>query len=254
MGGGRLDGKVAIVTGGASGFGLGIVEKFVAENAAGVMVLDINDDNGTALLEQYKGKNVAFLKADITSRVDWQKALEATISRWGKIDVVVNNAGTTYRNKPSLEVTEAEFDKVFLVNVKSIYLSVDVVLPRMIEQGTGGSFIQISSTAALRPRPGLTWYNATKGAVSTASKSLAVEYGPQNVRFNCICPVAGDTPLLGMFMGADTPEKRAQFKATVPLGRLSTPADIANSTAFLASDEAQFLTGLDLEVDGGRCV
>jgi NAD(P)-dependent dehydrogenase (short-subunit alcohol dehydrogenase family) len=254
MGGGRLDGKVAIVTGGASGFGLGIVEKFVAENAAGVMVLDINDDNGTALLEQYKGKNVAFLKADVTSRDDWKKALEATISRWGKIDVVVNNAGTTYRNKPSLEVTEAEFDKVFLVNVKSIYLSVDVVLPQMIEQGTGGSFIQISSTAALRPRPGLTWYNATKGAVSTASKSLAVEYGPRNVRFNCICPVAGDTPLLGMFMGADTPEKRAQFKATVPLGRLSTPADIANSTAFLASDEAQFLTGLDLEVDGGRCV
>lgn len=250
----RLQNKVAIVTGGASGFGLGIVEKFVAEQAAGVMVLDINQENGDKLLSQFKDKNVAFIKADVTSRDDWQRALDETISRWGKIDVVVNNAGTTYRNKPTLEVTDAEFDKVFAVNVKSIYVSVAVVLPQMLKQGSGGSFIQISSTAALRPRPGLTWYNATKGAVSTASKSLAVEYGPHNVRFNCICPVAGDTPLLGMFMGADTPEKRAAFISTVPLGRLSTPQDIANSTAFLASDEAQFLTGLDLEVDGGRCI
>lgn len=250
----RLQNKVAIVTGGASGFGLGIVEKFVAEQAAGVMVLDINQENGDKLLSQFKDKNVAFIKADVTSRDDWQRALDETISRWGKIDVVVNNAGTTYRNKPTLEVTDAEFDKVFAVNVKSIYVSVAVVLPQMLKQGAGGSFIQISSTAALRPRPGLTWYNATKGAVSTASKSLAVEYGPHNVRFNCICPVAGDTPLLGMFMGADTPEKRAAFISTVPLGRLSTPQDIANSTAFLASDEAQFLTGLDLEVDGGRCI
>ncbi|ANB13659.1 Sps19p [Sugiyamaella lignohabitans] len=250
----RLSGKVAIVTGGASGFGLGITKKFVAEGA-NVLVLDINEQSGQNLLEIFHdSKQVKFLKADVTKESDWKQAVELAVSDWHKLDVVVNNAGTTYPNKPSLTVTEQDFDKVFAVNVKSVYHSFNVVIPHFIEQGTGGSFIQISSTAALRPRPGLTWYNATKGAVSIASKSMAVEYGPNNIRFNCVCPVAGETPLLASFMGEDTPEKRAAFKATIPLGRFSQPSDIANSVAFLASDEAAFLTGLDLEVDGGRCI
>jgi 3-oxoacyl-[acyl-carrier protein] reductase len=243
----RLDGKVAIVTGGSSGFGLGIVEKFLAEGAK-ILVLDLQENNLA------KHDNVKFLMADVTKTTDWETALERCLSLWGKLDIVVNNAGVTYANKPTLEVTEKDFDKVFNVNVKAIYISASVILPHFIKQGTGGTFIQTSSTAALRPRPGLTWYNATKGAVSIASKSMAVEYGPYNVRFNCVCPVAGDTPLLKDFMGEDTPEKRAQFKGTIPLGRFSKPSDVANAVAFLASDEAEFITGVDLEVDGGRCV
>lgn len=248
----RLENKVAIVTGGASGFGLGIVEKFVAEGAK-VLVMDISRENGEKVANSYPG-SVEFLVADVTLEKDWKLALEKVLGLWGKVNVVVNNAGTTYRNKPTLNVTEAEFDKVLNVNVKAIYMSVQVMLPQILKQGLGGSFIQVSSTAALRPRPGLTWYNASKGAVSIASKTMAVEYGPQNVRFNCINPVAGDTPLLASFMGEDTPEKRAQFMKTVPLGRFSKPSDIANSVAFLASDEAEFISGIDLEVDGGRCV
>jgi 3-oxoacyl-[acyl-carrier protein] reductase len=248
----RLENKVAIVTGGASGFGLGIVQKFVAEGAK-ILVLDISNESGQKLASKYPG-SVEFLLADVTSQKDWQLALEKVLAVWGHLDIVVNNAGTTYRNKPTLDVTESEFDKVFNVNVKAIFLSFQVILPHILSQGSGGSFIQVSSTAALRPRPGLTWYNASKGAVSVASKTMAVEYGPQNVRFNCINPVVGDTPLLAVFMGEDTPEKREQFRKTVPLGRFSKPSDIANAVTFLASDEAEFITGVDLEVDGGRCV
>lgn len=303
---GQLAGKVAIVTGGASGFGLGIVEKFVSEGAS-VLIMDLPNSAGSKvsaeLSEKYKNQttqqdinnnnstnnksSVLFLGADVTSEKDWNAALNEVLEKFGKLDIVVNNAGISYRNKPTEEVTTEEFEKVFNVNVKGVFLSSKVIVPYFIERKkqvekeiadtkvngsvqantttsaagvkytgnyTGGVFIQISSTAALRPRPGLTWYNATKGAVSTASKTLAVEYGSHQIRFNCICPVAGDTPLLGTFMGADTPEKREQFIKTVPLQRLSRTRDIANATAFLASDDAQFITGVDLEVDGGRCV
>lgn len=248
-----LENKVAIVTGGSSGFGLGIVHKFVKEGAK-VVITDISEENGKKAEALFEKSKVVFVKANVAVAEDWQTVLDATINTFGHLDVVVNNAGTTYVNKPTLEVTPKEFDLIFDVNVKGIYLSVATILPYMIKQGTGGSFIQISSTAALRPRPGLTWYNATKGAVSTASKSLAVECGSKNIRFNCVCPVAGDTPLLGSFMGVDTPEKRKEFIAGIPLGRLSQPSDIANATAFLASDDAKFITGVDLEVDGGKCI
>lgn len=247
-----LNGKVAIVTGGASGFGLGIVEKFVACGAR-VVITDISQTNGENAVARF-GSNTLFIKANVVSAADWKQVLDTTLDKFDSLDIVVNNAGTTYRNKPTLEVTEADFDQVFNVNVKGIFLSVNTIVPYFIERGKGGTFIQISSTAALRPRPGLTWYNATKGAVSTASKSLAIEYGKHNIRFNCVCPVAGDTPLLGNFMGEDTPERRKIFLESIPLGRFSKPEDIANSVAFLASDDAAFLTGLDLEVDGGRCI
>lgn len=250
---GRLEGKVAIITGGASGFGLGIVEKFLQEGAK-VLIMDLSKENGDKVISQLATENAKFIQSDVSKSEDWKKALKTVLDLWGKVDTVVNNAGTCYPNKPSLTVTEQDFDKIFNVNVKGVYHSFDVFLPQILEQKTGGSFIQISSTAALRPRPGLTWYNATKGAVSIASKSMAVEYGPQQVRFNCICPVAGETPLLATFLGEDTPERREAFKKTVPIGRFSKPSDIANSTAFLASDEAEFVTGVDLEVDGGRCV
>lgn len=248
-----LQGKVAIVTGGASGFGLSITEKFVKEGAK-VIITDISEQNGTDTEAKFAKGSVKFVKANVVSREDWDKVLDVTIKTFGALHIVINNAGTTYRNKPTMEVTPEEFDLIFNVNVKGIYLSFAAIVPYFLKQGSGGTFIQISSTAALRPRPGLTWYNATKGAVSTASKSMAVEHGPDNIRFNCVCPVACDTPLLGHFMGADTPEKRKQFIATIPLGRLSQTSDIANATAFLASDEAKFITGVDLEVDGGRCV
>ncbi|VVT55268.1 uncharacterized protein SAPINGB_P004511 [Magnusiomyces paraingens] len=247
----KLKDKVAIVTGGASGFGLGIVHKFLEEGAH-VVILDLPSSSGSSIESELK-PNVKFVAGDVTSLEDWQRTLAESLATFGRLDVVVNNAGACYTNKPTLTVTSAEFDKVFNINVKGVFLSTQVVLPHFLNSG-GGSFIQISSTAALRPRPNLTWYNATKGAVSIASKSMAVEYGPQNVRFNCICPVAGDTPLLKTFMGEDTPERRAQFIATIPLQRFSQPSDIANAVAFLASDDAKFITGVDLEVDGGRCV
>lgn len=256
----NLKNKVIVVTGGASGFGLGITLKLV-EDGAKVIVVDINqaayDDNVVPAISD--AESVLFIKADITKESEWESILSTALSKFGKLDVVVNNAGTTYPNKSTLTVTEQDFDKVFAVNVKGIYFSFNVIVPYFQKNG-GGSFIQISSTAALRPRPGLTWYNATKGAVSTASKSMAIEFGKDNIRFNCICPVAGDTPLLGKFMGIedlppDQAAKRRQiFIDSIPLGRLSKPSDIANSVAFLASDEAEFLTGLDLEVDGGRCI
>jgi 3-oxoacyl-[acyl-carrier protein] reductase len=167
---------------------------------------------------------------------------------------MVNNAGISHRNMPMLEVPEAMVDKILAVNVKSIYLAALHVVPLFRRQGKGGVIINTASTAGLRPRPGLTVYNASKGAAVTMTKSMAVEFAPDNIRVNALCPVAGETPLLGTFMGADTPENRARFKASIPLGRLSTPRDIANAALYLASDDAEFITGVALEVDGGRCI
>ena len=191
--------------------------------------------------------------ADVASGADFARMVRETLDAFGRLDVVVNNAGTTHRNQPLLEVDEATYDRVFAVNVKSIYWSVQHALPVFRRQG-GGCFVNIASTAGLRPRPGLTWYNATKGAVITMSKSMAVELAPDKVRVNAICPVIGETGLTAEFMGGDSPELRAKFVASIPLGRMSTPRDIANAALFLASDEAEFLTGVALEVDGGRCV
>jgi 3-oxoacyl-[acyl-carrier protein] reductase len=253
--GSRLTGKVAIVTGGGSGFGQGIAERFVEEGAR-VVVADIHEANGLRVADALAqaGHAARFCRCDVARDADVAALVAFTLDAFGDLDIVVNNAGTTHRNKAVLEVTEAEFDRVYAVNVKSIYWSVQEFVPYFREQG-GGCFINIASTAGVRPRPGLVWYNGSKGGVIIASKSLAVELGPDRIRVNCVNPVIGETALLSEFMGVeDTPENRQRFLAGIPLGRFSTPQDIANAALYLASDEAEFITGVCLEVDGGRCV
>ncbi|EXJ60670.1 3-oxoacyl-[acyl-carrier protein] reductase [Cladophialophora yegresii CBS 114405] len=248
---GRLEGKVAIVTGGGSGFGAGIATKFVQEGAK-VLIADLSQENGAKVAQSLGAE---YLAADVTKRSDWEALLKKAVDSFGGLDIVVNNAGTTYKNKPTESVTDDDFDLVFNVNVKSIYLSSNVLVPYFIENNRPGSFIQIASTAGIRPRPGLTWYNASKAAVSNASKTMAVEYAPKQIRFNAVCPVVGSTGLTHLFLGkADTEENRKGFVSTIPLGRGSTPKDVANACCYLASDEAEFITGVNLEVDGGRCV
>ena len=251
----RLTGKTAIVTGGGSGFGEGIAKTYAREGANVV----INDLNGAAAervaseIALAGGKAIA-VAGDVTRASDWSALRAAAIEDFGSVQIVVNNAGTTHRNKPVLNVTEDEFDRVYAVNVKSIYWSVHEFVPYFREQG-GGVFVNIASTAGVRPRPGLVWYNGSKGAVIVASKALAVELGPDRIRVNCVNPVIGETGLLTEFMGVeDTPANRQKFLAGIPLGRFSTPQDIANAALYLASDEAEFITGVCLEVDGGRCV
>jgi 3-oxoacyl-[acyl-carrier protein] reductase len=247
----RLEGKVALITGAARGFGAGIAEVFGREGAR-LALIDI-DGEGVERLAQQRSDHAIALPADVTEAEDWSTAVRACVGTFGRLDIVVNNAGTSHRNQPLLDVSEQEFERVFAVNVKSIYLSAQAAVPVMRKQG-GGVFINIGSTAALRPRPGLAWYNGSKGAVHLISRSMAVELAPDKIRVCVIAPVAGDTPLLATFMGEDTPERRAAFLASVPLGRLSTPGDVANTALFLASDDAAFLTGNVVEVDGGRCV
>jgi 3-oxoacyl-[acyl-carrier protein] reductase len=248
----RLKGKTALVTGGASGFGAGIVQAYAREGAT-VVVLDLNGE-GAARVAAEAGNGTVVVAGDVTKKPDIEAAVARAVEDTGRLDIVVNNAGWTFRNKPMLEVTEDEFDKVFAVNVKSIYLMTDVVVPIMRRQNEG-RIINIGSTAGMRPRPGLTWYNATKGAVNLLSKSMAVELAPDGIRVNGIAPVMGETGLLESFMGVpDTPENRAKFVGTIPLGRMSRASDIANACVYLASDEAEFLTGVVLPVDGGRTV
>ncbi|KAI0419878.1 3-oxoacyl-reductase [Xylaria grammica] len=247
----RLQGKAAIVTGGASGFGKGIAAKFVQEGAQ-VLIADLSDEAGRGVASEL---GCAFAVGDVAKRGDWERLLKEAVDKFGKLDIVVNNAGTTYLNKATEEVTEEEFDRVMNVNVKSVYLSTNVIVPYFIENKISGSFIQIASTGGVRPRPRLTWYNASKGAVITATKAMAVEYGPQQIRFNSVSPVVGSTGMTHLFIGMpNTPENRKAFESTVPLGRGSTPADVANACCYLASEEAAFITGVNLEVDGGRCV
>jgi 3-oxoacyl-[acyl-carrier protein] reductase len=247
----RLEGKVALVTGAGSGFGLGIAETFAREGAK-VVIVDINE-SAAQEVAQTIGQSAAGFAADVSKATDVNAAVQKTVDAFGKLDIVVNNAGVSHRNRPMLEVDEAEFDRVFAVNVKSIYLFAQAAVPRMREQG-GGVFINVGSTAGLRPRPGLTWYNGSKGAVHTITKSMAVELAPDRIRVCALAPVAGETPLLSTFMGEDTPQKREQFINSIPLGRFSTPQDIANAALYLASDEASMITGVVLEVDGGRCI
>jgi 3-oxoacyl-[acyl-carrier protein] reductase len=252
----RLQGKVAIVTGGGSGFGEGVAKRF-AEEGARVVVNDIDERGGArvaAEIEKVQGQGSAlFVKADVAVDADVARLVRASLERYGKLDIVVNNAGVTHVNGSMLEVSEALFDRVFAVNVKSLYLSALHTVPVFRRQG-GGCIINTASTAGIRPRPGLVWYNGSKGAAITITKAMAVELAPDKIRVNALCPVAGDTPLLASFMGGDTPENRKKFIASIPLGRLSTPRDIANAALYLASDEAEFITGVALEVDGGRCV
>ena len=247
----RLEGKVALITGAGSGFGLGIAERFAREGAK-VVLVDINEAAAKTAAEKI-GSSALGLAADVSKAADVNAAVEQTISAFGKLDIVVNNAGISHRNRPMLEVEEDEFDRIFAVNVKSIYLFARAAVPVMQRAGSG-VFINVGSTAGLRPRPGLTWYNSTKGAVHTMTKSMAVELAPSRIRVCALAPVAGETPLLATFMGEDTPQKREQFINSIPLGRFSKPEDIANAALYLASDEASLVTGVVLEVDGGRCI
>ena len=250
----RLEKKVAIVTGGGSGFGEGISKRFAAEGCQ-VIVNDINVDGGERVVSEIKsaGGQAAFVKGNVAVDADWASLLKATIDQFGHLDIVINNAGTTHRNKPMTEVTDEEFDLVYNVNVKGIYYSAKHIVPYFRKQG-GGNFVTIASTSGLRPRPGLVWYSGSKGAAIIASQAMAVELAPDNIRVNVVNPVAGDTPLLSEFMGSDTPEIREKFASVIPLGRFSQPRDIANACLYLASDEADFITGTCIEVDGGRCV
>lgn len=251
----RLAGKVAVVTGGGSGFGEGIARTFAREGAS-VMVADLNlaaAERVAAAIAAEGGKARA-VRADVANGADVAAMRDAALEAFGDVHIVVNNAGTTHRNKPILEITEEEFDRVYDVNVKSIFWSARHFIPHFRARG-GGVFVNIASTAGIRPRPGLVWYNGSKGAVITASKAMAAELGPDNIRVNCVNPVIGATGLLEQFMGVpDTPENRAKFLATIPMGRMSTPQDVANACLYLASDEAAFITGACIEVDGGHCV
>ena len=245
----RLKDKVAVVTGAAQGFGYGIAETYAREGAK-VACLDIQRAAAKAAAAKI-GQGAFGVACDVSRADDVRAAFEKVTAALGPVDILGNNAGTSHRNKPIMEVSEEEFDRVFDVNVKSIFLTTRAVVPQMRAKG-GGCIINIGSTAGIRPRPGLVWYNASKGAVNLGTKAMAIELAADRIRVCGVAPVAGETPLLATFMGEDTPEKRAAFKASVPLGRLSTPQDIADACLFLA--EHEFLTGVVLEVDGGRCI
>lgn len=248
----RLDGKSAIVTGGASGFGLGIVEAFVREGAR-VLLADINGDAAAREANRI-GPAVQACTCDVTQRPDVDRMIAQAVSAFGGLDIMVNNAGVTHKNQSLMTVTEDEFDRIYAVNVKAIYLATLACVPAMEARG-GGVIINTASTAGVRPRPGLTWYNGSKGAAVILTKSMAVELAPKNIRVNAINPVIGETGMLEQFMGsADTPENRAKFLAGIPLGRMSRPEDIANAAVFFADPASAFITGVCLEVDGGRCV
>jgi 3-oxoacyl-[acyl-carrier protein] reductase len=248
----QLHGKVAIVTGAAGGFGEGIARLFVAEGAR-VLIADLDGDKAQQVATSL-GPNAKAVRCDVSLRADVDAAVKACVDAFGAPDIVVNNAGTTHRNQPMLDVDEATFDRVFAVNVKSIYHMTQAVLPLMRER-KAGCIVNIGSTAGIRPRPGLAWYNASKGAVNLLSKSMAAELGPEGIRVNAVCPVMGATGLIEQFLGvADTPEARAKIVAGIPLGRMSTPEDVAQATLYLASDAARFITGVELPVDGGRTI
>jgi 3-oxoacyl-[acyl-carrier protein] reductase len=246
----RLRGKKAIVTGGASGFGAEIARVFAREGAS-VLIVDRNQAGAAAVAAEVGG---LALYCDVTSRSDIVATVDFAIEKFGRIDLMINNAGWCYSNKPMLDVSEEEFDRVYAVNVKSIFHVASAVVPHMRAR-KGGVIINIGSTGGIRPRPGLTWYNGSKAAVNMLSRSMAVELAPDGIRVNCVAPVIGVTGLLESFMGMpDTAENRAKFIATIPLGRLTDPADVAGACLYLASDEASFLTGVVLEVDGGRTI
>jgi 3-oxoacyl-[acyl-carrier protein] reductase len=249
----RLKDKVAVVTGAASGFGRGIAELFAAEGAK-VVIADVNGEAATAFANEIGTDRALATATDVTKRGNVDAMIAAAVDRFGGVDILVNNAGVTHKNQSLMQVSEDDFDRIYAVNVKSIYLTTLAVVPVMDKRG-GGSIITTASTAGIRPRPGLTWYNGSKGAAITLTKSMAAELAPKNIRVNAINPVIGETGMLEQFMGLpDTPENRAKFVAGIPLGRMSKPFDIANAALFLADPASAFITGVAIEVDGGRCI
>lgn len=249
---GQLQGKVAIVTGAGSGFGEGIAKLFAKEGAQ-VVIADINKKAADRVAGEI-GSVALSLQTDVSSRADIDAMVKHTLEVFGGLDIVVNNAAITHKNQPMLDVDEEMFDRMFAINVKSIYHMSQAVIPHMRQQKRG-VILNIGSTAGIRPRPGLSWYNASKGAVNVLSKSMAVELGPDNIRVNAICPVMGVTGMFELFMGLpDTPENRAKFSATIPLGRFCQPSDVAAAALYLASDAAEFITGVEFPVDGGRTI
>jgi len=249
---GKLNNKVAIVTGAGGGFGEGIAQLYIQEGAK-VIIADIRADAAKAVADKL-GPSASPFTCDVSKGESVNALIAYTIQTFGTPDIVVNNAGVTHLNKPMLDVTEAEFDRVYDINVKSIFHMAHAVVPHMRKKG-GGVILNVGSTAGIRPRPGLTWYNGSKAAVNIISKSMAVELGPDKIRVNAICPVMGETGMFTQFMGMpDTPENRAKFLGSIPLGRFSLPSDVAAAALFLASPDAEFFTGVELPVDGGRTV
>ncbi|MCT8159231.1 SDR family oxidoreductase [Pseudoruegeria sp. SHC-113] len=246
---GRLHGKTAIVTGAGSGFGAGIARKFAAEGAR-VMVADINIEAARSVAEAVGG---IAQHVDVSLNVSVERMARAAFDTFGQLDILVNNAGITHPPMPLEDVWEEEFDRVLAVNAKSVYLTARHIVPHMKAHGAG-AILNIASTAGVSPRPLLNWYNASKGWMITATRTMAVELAPVGIRVNALNPVAGETPLLASFLGEDTPEMRAKFLSTIPLGRFSQPEDLGNAACFLCSEEAAMITGVALEVDGGRCI
>ena len=247
----RLKDKVAIVTGGGSGFGAGIVKKFVAEGAK-VIVADVNFGAAQGVAAGV-GPAAQAVRADVSAAADVRAMMDAAQAQFGGLDILVNNAGIGHKPQPLEGLSEEEFDRLFAVNMKAIYLAMREAVPRFKLQKRG-VILNMASTAGVSPRPRLAWYNASKGWVITATRACAVELAPFGIRVNALNPVAGETPLLATFMGEDTPEMRAKFLSTIPLGRFSTPEDLGNAACFLCSDEASMITGVCMEVDGGRCI
>lgn len=250
---GQLDNKIAIITGAGSGFGEGMAAAYIREGAK-VLIADLNGEAGERVAKAL-GPNAKAVTCDVANEASVKAMVQACVDAFGIPDIVINNAGTTHKNQPMLDVDEKTFDRVFNVNVKSIYFITHAIVPLMRQRGKGGVMINVGSTAGIRPRPGLSWYNASKGAVNLLSKSMAVELAPDRIRVNALCPVMGATGLLGDFMGMpDTPENRAKFISTIPLGRFCDPKDMAAAAVFLGTDAAEFLTGLEMPVDGGRTI
>ena len=245
----RLKNKIAIVTGGGSGFGAGIVKKFIQEGAK-VVVADINLENAEKVAMDSGGFAV---EVDVSNSLSFKNMVDKTLEKFGKIEIMVNNAGITHLPNSMEDISEAEFYKIFAVNSKSVFFSAKYLVPKMISIG-GGNILNVASTAGISPRPNLSWYNATKGWMISATKAMAIELASKKIRVNALAPVAGETPLLKSFMGGDTPEKREKFLSTIPIGRFSTPNDMGNAACFLCSEEASMITGVVLQVDGGRCI